>query len=115
MTIRTMARFQRAETDHTDWCERNHTCGLAEHRGRPIVIGPDTGGRASVVRVRAGDRDYAEITMRVPLHRSDRIAAARLTALLWHLKALLVAVAAVRPGGLTARPGQRAVTSRRAG
>ncbi|MDI6101884.1 hypothetical protein QLQ12_25015 [Actinoplanes sp. NEAU-A12] len=113
MTIRTMARIQRAPTDHTDWCTRDHTCGLAEHRGRPITIAPDTGGRAVVTRVRAGDRDYAEITMRVPLHRSDRIAAARLTVLLRHIHALFAAVAAVRPGTLTGRGGQRAIDTPR--
>ena len=69
-----MARFQRAEISHTEWCTRDHTCGFAEHRGRPVTISPDTGGRAVVTRVRADDRDYAEITVRVPLHRSDRFA-----------------------------------------
>ena len=114
MTIRTMARFQRAQTDHTDWCVRDHTCGLDEHRGLPITIGPATGGRAVVTRVRAGDRDYAQITMRVPLHRSDRLARRQLDTVLHHIQGLFAAVAVLRPGTLTSRQGQHAIDSRRA-
>ena len=100
MTTRTMARFQMAQTDHTDWCVRDHTCGLDEHRGRPITISPTSGGRAVVTRVRAGDRDYAQITLRVPLHRSERVADDQLTTILRHLRGLFAAVAALRPGAI---------------
>ena len=113
MTIRTMARIQRAPTDHTDWCNRDHTCGLAEHRGRPIIVNPDTGGRAIVTRVSAGDRHYAEITMRVPLHRHERLAGEQLAAILTHLRGLLAAVAALRPGAVTARHTRPAISPRR--
>ncbi|GAA0469436.1 hypothetical protein Aca07nite_27860 [Actinoplanes capillaceus] len=113
MSTRTMARIHRASTEHTDWCVRDHTCGIDTHRGRPITIAPDTGGRAIVTRVRAGDRDYAEITMRVPLHRTDSLAGKQLNALLWHLRSLLAAVAALRPGTLTGRTARRAIDSRR--
>ncbi|WP_436523167.1 hypothetical protein [Actinoplanes sp. HUAS TT8] len=107
MTARTMARFQRAETPHADWCARDHTCGLAEHRGHPIAVRPPTGGRAIVTRVRAGDRDYAEVTLRVPLHRGDALARRQLDTVLTHLHGLFAAVAALRPaavGSRTARP-----------
>ena len=114
MSDRIMARFQRAQTDHTTWCTRDHTCGLAEHRGQQITIGPDTGGRAVVTRVRAGDRDYAEITMRVPLHRNESLAGAQFTVVLHHLRALFAAVAALRPDALTGRGQRRAIDSRRA-
>ena len=114
MSTRTMARFHRDQTPHTDWCVRDHTCGLAEHRGRPITISPDTGGRAVVTRVRAGDRDYAAITLRVPLHRIDRVAAAQLDTVLRGLRALFTAVAALRPGTLAGRGERPAIDSRRA-
>jgi hypothetical protein len=110
----TTNRLQRTPTDHTDWCSRDHTCGLAEHRGRPTTIAPDTGGRAIVTRVRAGGRDYAEITLRVPLHRGDRIAAAQLGIALQHLRGLFAAVAALRPGAMTARPTRPAISHRTA-
>ena len=114
MTIRTMGRLQRTQTDHTTWCTRGHTCGLGEHRGRQITIGPDTGGRALVTRVRAGDRDYAEITMRVPLSRGESLAGEQFNVVLHQLRALFAAVAALRPDALTGRGQRRAIDSRRA-
>jgi len=114
MSTRTMARLHREPQPHTAWCNRDHTCGLQEHRGRATVIGPDTGGRAVVTRVRAGDRDYAEITMRVPLSRGESLAVAQLGTVLHHLRALFAAVAALRPDALTSRAGRRALDSRRA-
>ncbi|MBW6432711.1 hypothetical protein KZ829_03020 [Actinoplanes hulinensis] len=113
MSIRTMARIHRAATDHTDWCVRDHTCGLDTHRGRPITIAPDIGGRAVVTRVRAGDRDYAEITLRVPLHRSERVAGEQVTTILHHLRSLFAAVVALRPGTLAGRPARRGIGSGR--
>ncbi|MFG1609496.1 hypothetical protein [Actinoplanes sp. NPDC049265] len=114
MSTRTMARIQRQPIDHTTWCNRDHTCGLAEHRGRQITIGPDTGGRAVVTRVRAGDRDYAEITMRVPLSSGETLAGAQFNTVLHQLRALFAAVAALRPGALTGRGQRRAIDTRRA-
>ena len=114
MTARTMAHLRRAETPHTEWCVRDHTCGLAEHRGRPITITPQTGGRAVVTRVRAGDRDYASITLRIPLHRNGDVAAAQLDTVLRGIRSLFAAVAALRPGALAARPDRRAIGARRA-
>ena len=109
-----MARFHRAETPHTEWCARDHTCGLVEHRSRPIVIGPDTGGRAVITRVQAGDREYAAVTLRVPLHRTGRVASAQLNVLLRQIRALFAAVAAAPPAALTGRSERHAIDSGRA-
>lgn len=106
------ARFHRDATPHTDWCVRDHTCGLADHRGRPIIVAPETGGRAIVTRVRAGEREYAAITLRVPLHRSASVAVAQLAEVLSGIRSLLTAVAALRPGALSSRPDQRAIGQR---
>ncbi len=114
MTARTMAHLHREQTPHTQWCVRDHTCGLAEHRGRPITITPQTGGRAVVTRVRAGDRDYAAITLRIPLHRNGNVATAQLDTVLRGIRSLFAAVAVLRPGALAARPDRRAIDSRRA-
>ncbi|WP_436525335.1 hypothetical protein [Actinoplanes sp. HUAS TT8] len=108
------AHFHRDATPHTDWCVRDHTCGLAEHRGRPIIVAPEAGGRAIVTRVHAGDREYAAITLRVPLHRSASVAAAQLGEVLSGIRNLLAAVAALRPGALGSRPDQRALGRRSA-
>ncbi|WP_045742285.1 hypothetical protein [Actinoplanes rectilineatus] len=119
MTIRTMAHHRRAQTDHTDWCMRDHTCGLAEHRGRTITVGPDTGGRYVITRVRAGEREYAEITARVPLHPGT--ARQQLATIARLLGELFNAVAALRPAlsrrtasTPLARPGRPALDAGRA-
>ena len=112
-TPATIERLHRTETPHTEWCTRDHTCGLAEHRGRPIVIGPETGGRAVVTRVAAGDREYAAVTLRVPLHRNAAVAARQFGALLHGIRAPFATIAALRPAAVAGRQDRRALDSRR--
>ncbi|MFI1993219.1 hypothetical protein [Actinoplanes sp. NPDC020271] len=100
MKARTMARLQRTETPHTDWCARDHRCGIDTHRA-PDVIADATGGRGVITRVRAGDREYAEITIRVRLDHRDPIAVRQVGLTLHLIRRLIGAVAAVRPDALT--------------
>jgi hypothetical protein len=93
MTARTMARFHRAETPHTTWCTRDHRCGINEHRSADITA-DDVGGRAWITRVRAGDREYAEIRARIPLHSNESLARWQLATALDIMRELLATVAA---------------------
>jgi hypothetical protein len=88
-----MARFQRAETPHTSWCSRDHRCGINEHRSADITA-DDIGGRAWITRVRAGDREYAEIRARIPLHPNENLARWQLATALDIMRELLATVAA---------------------
>jgi hypothetical protein len=105
MAARTMARFQRIETPHTSWCTRDHRCGVNEHRSADITA-DDIGGRAWITRVRAGDREYAEIRARIPLHSNESVARWQLATALDIMRELLASVAArlVRLPGRTERP-----------
>ena len=107
MKARTMARFQRTETPHTTWCTRDHRCGVNEHRS-PDITADDIGGRAWITRVRAGDREYAEIRARIPLHPNDSVARWQLATALDIMRELLASVAA-RLVRLPARSSRRAI------
>ncbi|MFG1607431.1 hypothetical protein [Actinoplanes sp. NPDC049265] len=112
MTARTMARFHRQPTEHTDWCTRDHRCGINEHRSADLIT--DAGsGRAVITRVRAGNTEYAEIRARIPLHSTETGARWQITATLRLMRELLAAVA-VRPGVLRGRT-ERPAIDRRAG
>ncbi|GAA1586869.1 hypothetical protein [Actinoplanes couchii] len=100
MTARTMARLQRRAIDHTDWCARDHRCGIDTHRS-PDVIADATGGRGVITRVRAVDRDYAEITIRVRLDHRDPIAVRQVGLTLHLIRRLIQGVNAMRPNSLT--------------
>jgi len=93
MTARTMARLHRAETPHTSWCARDHRCGVAEHRSVDIVV-EDIGGRAWITRVRVGNREYAEIRARIPLHSNENVARWQLATALEIMRELVATVAA---------------------
>ena len=92
MAARTMARFIRAETPHTDWCARDHRCGVAEHRSADITA-DEIGGRAWLTRVRSGDREYIEIRARIPLHSNEKVARWQLATALNLMRELLAQVA----------------------
>src|SRR5687767_9323251 len=92
MAMRTMARLRRAETPHTDWCARDHRCGINEHRS-PDITADDIGGRAWLTRVRAADREYVEIRARIPLHPHDLVARKQLAVALGLMRELLAEVA----------------------
>jgi len=107
MAARTMARHTRTETPHTEWCARDHTCGIDTHRARPVVTARG-GGRAVMTRTRAGDVDYAEVVIRIPLHRRPEVARNQLATLLRMLGELLEWVIA-RPYVLPGRGDRRAI------
>lgn len=90
--------FHRSPTPHQDWCARDHRCGLDEHRS-PEVIADRAGGRAVITRVRAGDVEYAEVNVRIPLHASASGAHWQVGEVLRLVRELLGAVA-IRPGVL---------------
>jgi hypothetical protein len=96
MTTRTIRHHHREPTEHTDWCTRDHRCGVAEHRSADIVA-DRLGGRAVITRVRAGDVEYAEIRARIPLHHTETGARWQLATALRLIRELLTAVA-IRPG-----------------
>jgi hypothetical protein len=112
MKVRTMAGFRREPTPHTDWCAAVYRCGITEHRS-PDITADVAGGRAVMTRVRAGDVDYAEVRIRIPLSRHDTIARRQVGLALHLIHRLLTAVAAVRPEAL-ARGGERPALGRRA-
>jgi hypothetical protein len=109
---RTMARFMRPEIPHTDWCARDHRCGVAEHRS-PDITAYDIGGRAWLTRVRAGNREYIEIRARVPLHSREAVARWQLATALEIMRELLAEVAP-RLVRLPGRDQQRAIGRRSA-
>jgi hypothetical protein len=113
MTIRIMAHLRRAETPHTDWCARDHRCGLNQHRS-PDLIADALGARAVITRVRAGGVEYAEITARIPLADLDPTARRQVGLTLHLIRRLFAAVAAVRPEALDSGAGPRPAIGRRA-
>jgi hypothetical protein len=112
MKARTMARIQRRTTDHPDWCTSDHRCGIDTHRS-PDIIADATGARGIVTRVRAADRDYAEITIRIRLDHRDPIAVRQVGLTLHLIKRLMNAITALRPEALTAGTGRREIDAGR--
>lgn len=105
-----MGRLRRAETPHTDWCARDHRCGINEHRS-PDITADGIGGRAWLTRVRAVDREYIEIRARIPLHAHDLVARGQLAAALGLMRELLARVAP-RLAGVSGRQQRRAIGRR---
>jgi hypothetical protein len=89
---RTMAHFHRATIEHTEWCARDHRCGVDEHRSADLTA-CEIGGRAWLTRVRAGDVEYVEIRARIRLHPTEKVARWQLATALTLMRALLVEVA----------------------
>jgi hypothetical protein len=107
---RTMGRHRTNLTPHTDWCARDHRCGLTEHRS-PELIADAIGGRAVITRIRAGTIEYAEIRARIPLHHTETGAHWQITTLLRLIRKVLAAVA-VRRGVLDSHAARPAIDSR---
>jgi hypothetical protein len=107
MTTRTMARLTRQTTDHTDWCTRDHRCGVGEHRSADLTA-DEIGGRAWLTRIRAADVEYIEIRARIPLHRNEKVARWQLATALNLMRELLGEVAP-RLARLTSRDQRRAI------
>ena len=71
---------------HTDWCARDHRCGLREHRAEPIVVDLPGRGRAVLTRVRDDQgRECAEVHLRVALALDEPSAR-------WQLRSVLAAL-----------------------
>lgn len=102
-----MKGLRRTQTAHTDWCARDHRCGVTEHRS-PGLIADEVGGRATLTRVRAGDVEYAEVYVRIPLHSTSTGAQWQIATTLRLLRELLAAVA-VRSGVVQSRPARPAL------
>ncbi|MDX5460181.1 hypothetical protein [Micromonospora tulbaghiae] len=90
---------------HTNWCGRDHRCGLGEHRSPEIVVDIPGRARAVLVRVRtAAGREHAEVRLRVALAPGEVAARRQLVGLLGDLRqAVTRAAIAARP-----RPGRAA-------
>ncbi|MBL6277855.1 hypothetical protein JMF97_17000 [Micromonospora fiedleri] len=95
--------MNRRAAGHTDWCGRDHRCGLGEHRSDEIVVDIAGRARAVLVRVRtAAGRDHAEIRVRVALAPAELAARRQLVGLLGDLRQVVTRAAiAARP-----RPGR---------
>ena len=112
ITTRTVAPLTRQTTEHTDWCTRDHRCGVNEHRAAPVVTARGT-GRAVMTRVRAADVEYAEVLIRIPLSRRPDTARTQLAVLLRLLGQLLDLVI-VRPQVIPGRERRAAIDQRAA-
>ncbi|MBO4159312.1 hypothetical protein [Micromonospora antibiotica] len=93
-------------TGHTDWCGRDHRCGLGEHRSEEIVVDLPGHGRAVLVRVRtAAGREHAEVRVRVALAPAELRARRQLHGLLTDLRHTVTrAAVAGRPHPWKATP-----------
>ena len=68
---------------HPAWCAAGHRCGLGEHRSAPHLVDVRGAGRAVVTRVLDADgRGWAEVRVRIALHRAEPRARWQLGALL---------------------------------
>ncbi len=75
---------------HTDWCARDHQCGLGEHRAHPVTLSAGPAGVAVLTRVLAADgRQHVEIRTRITLAAGEPQARAHLAHILTSLQALL--------------------------
>ncbi|MBM0231902.1 hypothetical protein JNW91_08550 [Micromonospora sp. STR1_7] len=93
---------RRTRDGHTEWCGKDHRCGLGEHRSEEIVVDVAGRSRAVLVRVRtAAGREHAEVRVRVALAPTDLAARRQLVGLLGDLRH------AVTRAAITARPRPR--------
>ncbi|WP_341717693.1 hypothetical protein QQG74_28285 [Micromonospora sp. FIMYZ51] len=85
--------------EHTDWCGRDHRCGLGEHRSPEIVVDLPGRARAVLVRVRTDSgREHAEVRLRVALASREVAARRQLVGLLGDVRqAVTRAAIAARP------------------
>ncbi|MET7945219.1 hypothetical protein [Micromonospora sp. NPDC005324] len=79
--------MNRRAAGHTDWCGKDHRCGLGEHRSDEIVVDVAGRSRAVLVRVRsATGREHAEVRVRVALAPSELAARRQMLGLLSDLR-----------------------------
>ncbi|WBB49041.1 hypothetical protein O3597_00480 [Verrucosispora sp. WMMA2044] len=91
--------MNRRAAEHTEWCGRDHRCGLGEHRSEEIVVDIAGRSRAVLVRVRtAAGREHAEVRVRVALAPTELAARRQLVGLLGDVRqAVTRAAIAARP------------------
>ncbi|MCX5119892.1 hypothetical protein OG992_22170 [Micromonospora sp. NBC_00362] len=78
---------RRPRDGHTEWCGKDHRCGLGEHRSDEILVDVAGRSRAVLVRVRtAAGREHAEVRIRVALAPSESAARRQLVGLLGDLR-----------------------------
>ncbi|MEU8210249.1 hypothetical protein AB0B85_13745 [Micromonospora sp. NPDC049044] len=79
--------MNRRAAGHTEWCGKDHRCGLGEHRSDEIVVDVAGRSRAVLVRVRtATGREHAEVRVRVALAPGEVAARRQLVGLLGDLR-----------------------------
>ncbi|PZF98411.1 hypothetical protein [Micromonospora deserti] len=94
--------MNRHAAGHTEWCGKDHRCGLGEHRSDEIIVDVAGRSRAVLVRVRtAAGREHAEVRVRVALAPSELAARRQLVGLLGDLRH------AVTRAAISARPRPR--------
>lgn len=72
---------------HTDWCARDHRCGLGHHRAEEIVMRVGT-AHGILTRVQGRDgRQWAEITLSLPISSVSSVARLQLLTSLRCLRA----------------------------
>lgn len=82
-----MTTHRTRRTKHTDWCAKDHRCGLGEHRSEEIVVDLAGRARAVLVRVRtATGLEHAEVRVRVALAPAELAARRQLVGLLADLR-----------------------------
>jgi hypothetical protein len=110
---RVMARLTQQETPHTEWCARDHRCGLNVHTSPDMYTDGPLGARGVLNRVRTETSDYAEIRIRIPISGREPIARKQLGVALHLIRELLYAVSAVRPLTLDHARNRRPALDRR--
>jgi hypothetical protein len=100
MKRRTMARVIREPIPHTEWCARDHRCGVTVHTSPDMYTDGPLGARGVLNRVQTETSDYAEIRIRIPISLRENIARKQLGVALNMIRELLYAVSAVRPNAL---------------
>ncbi|MGC4891101.1 hypothetical protein [Micromonospora sp. DT227] len=94
--------FSTPARNHTQWCGRDHRCGLGEHRSEEIIVDITGRARAVLTRVRtAAGREHAEVRFRVALAPVELVARRQLVDLLGDVRQAITraAIAGQRNGG----------------
>ncbi|WP_426506722.1 hypothetical protein ACPPVO_52040 [Dactylosporangium sp. McL0621] len=79
-----------ARERHSEWCAKDHTCRLGEHRAEPVTRTAPNVGTYTLTRIqRDGGGEYAEIRLSIRLDIGEAGPRARLAHLLRLLNLLL--------------------------
>lgn len=95
--------LKRKATAHTSWCAQGHHCDLSYHRSDVMLVNTPGAGQVVATRVRNNQgKEWAEVTINLPLHSTETGASWQLRGLLTGLERLLLSLA-VRKGITSAR------------